>query len=151
MLLDLMSVSGFMSMKGNCSSALQMWQRVLEQLKKEIARYDSKPNSFEIPFEALKHEQEILRQDVLPSMLTKGEIKVIDLDRCMYASGLWYTQKALHVRRCGSMVPSLLNNNWIQGNTNKIQRSMHYKHWFLNGNTCLDWETRLQEAIKTFC
>jgi hypothetical protein len=127
-----------------------MWQRVFNQLKREMTQYDSKPDSFEIPFEALKHEQEILRDDVLPSMLAKGELKVMDLDRCLYASGLWYTQKELHVNRCGSTVPSVLNNNWIQGNNNKIQRATQNKHWFLNGTKCLDWNTRLQEAINTF-
>ncbi len=141
-------------MKGNCSGALTMWMRVLDQLNKDMGRYESKPDSFTIPPEQAKHEQDILREDVLPSMLRKGELKVLDLDQCLYASGLWYIDRSAHVNRCGSKAPSVLNNNWIIGNKEKIQRANQNNHWFLKGSppdaTCLDWKTRLEQALKTF-
>jgi hypothetical protein len=141
-------------MKGNCSGALTMWIRVLDQLNKDMGRYDSKPDSFTIPPEEAQHEQEILKLHVLPSMLRKGELKVLDLDRCLYVSGLWYIQRSDHAKRCGSTVPSVLNNNWISGNTEKMQRAVQNNHWFLKGlppnALCVDWKTRLAQALKTF-
>jgi hypothetical protein len=141
-------------MKGNCSGALTMWIRVLDQLKKDMVRYDLKPDSFTIPHQQAKHEQEILAEDVLPSMLRKGELRVLHLDRCLYTSGQWYIQRSAHIKMCGSTVPSVLNNNWIVGNMAKIQRAEQNNHWFLMGYspnaTCLNWKTRLAQALRTF-
>ncbi len=129
---------------------LLLWELVLTQLNLDMKEYEGQPDSVEIPPEKAKHEQEILRLDVLPQMLAKGEIKTVDLDTCLYTSGLWYTEKEKHQRKCNSIVPSVLNNNWIIGNQQKIDRAKFHKHWFLSVDSCFDWNATLQAAIETF-
>ncbi len=129
-----------------------MWERVLAQLNKDMKPFDGNPDSVVISPEIAKHEQDILREDVLPKMLASGELKVVYLDKCLYSKGLWYSHshKADHIKECGSIIPSVLNNNWISGNQEKINRAQAHKHWFLNGETCLDWNTTLQGSLQTF-
>ncbi len=127
-----------------------MWELVLTKLNRDMKAYEGQPDSVQIPPGKAKHEQQILISHVLPKMLAKGEIKTVDLDPCLYSSGLWYTQKKKHQEKCKSIVPSVLNNNWIVGNQQKIKRAKAHKHWFLNGESCFDWNSTLQAAIATF-
>jgi len=150
MQLTMLVSPGLMSMKGNRSGALTMWTRVLDRIQKDMKPFHSLPDSATIPPERAKHEQVILLKDVLPAMLNHSEIKVIDLDRCTYASGLWYTRKAPHIKTCGHIPPAVLNNNWIEGNQNKINRAKERKHWFLHGDRCAPWNATLTTAINTF-
>jgi hypothetical protein len=143
-----MAFAGLMSMKGRGS--LVMWERVLAQLHQDMKPYDQHPDSVVIPPEIAKHEQDILREDILPKMLASGELKVFYLDKCLYVKGLWYSHNADHIAECASKIPSVLNNNWIVGNQEKINRAQAHKHWFLNGETCLDWNTTLEGALQTF-
>lgn len=137
-------------MKGNRSGAYSMWKLVLNQLHKDIASFAAMPDSTRISPQNAKHEQEILRQDVLPVLISDGKITVVDLDRCLFASGLWYKRNAEYVRMCGSRIPRVLNNNWIIGNERKIFRAKAAKHWFLEGSKCADWKTTLERAVETF-
>ena len=141
---------GLISMKGNRSGALKMWTRVLDRLEKDMAPFHSLPDSATIPPARARHEHVVLLKDVLPAMRTHSEIKTVDLDRCTYASGLWYTRKAAHMKMCGSVPPAVLNNNWIEGNQNKINRAKERKHWFLHGDRCAAWNATLAAAIRTF-
>eukprot|EP00277_Geminigera_cryophila_P028047 CAMPEP_0179463774 /NCGR_PEP_ID=MMETSP0799-20121207/45741_1 /TAXON_ID=46947 /ORGANISM="Geminigera cryophila, Strain CCMP2564" /LENGTH=280 /DNA_ID=CAMNT_0021267195 /DNA_START=455 /DNA_END=1297 /DNA_ORIENTATION=- len=142
--------AGLMSMKGNRSGAFQMWKNVLKRLNDDMKPFDAQPDSATIPVERAKHEQDILREDILPVMLKHREITMINLDRCSYTSGLWYIRKTSHMQMCGSKPPVILNNNYIVGNQNKINRAKQRKHWFLSGDGCANWEDTLNRAIQTF-
>lgn len=137
-------------MRGNRSGAYAMWNLVLNHLNKDMKRYDKHPDSTFIPPGAVRHEQDILREVILPAMLSKGQIKVINLDRCKYASGLWYIQKAVYLKMCGSKFPAVLNNNFLVGNDKKILRAKDRKHWFLNGDKCSNWADTLHGVIESF-
>jgi hypothetical protein len=137
--------AGLMGMKGGRGPALRMWERVLAQLSTDMQPYEHLPDSTVISKTTAKHEQDILREDVIPSMLQSGELKSIDLDRCLYVSGLWYRDPAEHRARCGATVPYVLNNNYIIGNARKQERAQKHGHWFLNGSRCVDTSNKLVE------
>ena len=146
-------------MKGGKGPALDIWSKVLRRLNEEMAPFENEDDSFEINPDKYnaKHEQEIFLE-ILTELTKSRQMKVLNLDRCLYASGLWYEYRTKHTQRCGSIVPAVLNNNWIQGNHVKIQRARENKHWFLEGDalssegrTCVaDWVTAMTATIDSF-
>lgn len=142
--------AGMMGMKGGRGPALRMWERVLAQLSTDMQPYEHLPDSTVISKTTAKHEQDILREDVIPSMLESGELKSIDLDRCLYVSGLWYRDPAEHRARCGGTVPYVLNNNYIIGNARKQERAQKHGHWFLRGSQCKDTKSKLAKIVASF-
>lgn len=147
--------AGLMSMKGNSKGVLKIWTSVLEELTRDMQRHLKQPDT--VNYEPKNgrdlHEQEIFKK-LLPIMIKSGELKTIDLDRCLYASGLWYIAeyKKEYKARCSNQFsyPSVLNNNYIVGNKEKEQRAIASKHWFYGKGKCLNWEKTLAAAMETF-
>ena len=144
--------AGFMSMKGGRGPAFDLWSRVLQRLQDEMHQFRFEGDTFEIDPEkhSVKHEQDIFLE-ILTEMTAAKQISSLDLDRCLYASGLWYEFRSEHTKRCGKIPPAVLNNNWIQGNENKIKRAVAHKHWFLKDDQrCAPWSVTMAQAVASF-
>ena len=57
------------------------------------------------------------------------DLKVHYVDRCVYASGTWFTDQT-YAYTCPT--PMVLHNNYIVGNSAKIIRAKHVGHWYLS-------------------
>ena len=57
------------------------------------------------------------------------DLKVHYVDRCVYASGIWFTDQT-YAYSCPT--PMVLHNNYIVGNSAKIIRAKHVGHWYLS-------------------
>ena len=144
-------------MKGNRGPALAIWSRVLYQLVQDMKKYEKSADSLTIEKKKAEHEQDIFRQ-ILPGMITRGEIEVLNLNRCLYSSGLWYEHRKHHVSMCGRTVPIVLNNNFVNGVARKVKRAMAYGHWFLKGDgsaeksqQCVqNWKATMMKVHLTF-
>ena len=141
-----------MSMKGGRGPAFDIWSRVLQRLQNQMKQFRTEDDAFEIDPDKynVKHDQDIFLE-ILAEMTSAKLLISMDLDRCSYASGLWYEFRSNHTRRCGNSPPYVLNNNWIQGNQNKIQRAKAHKHWFLSDDqTCSPWKATMAVAVESF-
>ena len=139
-------------MKGGRGPAFDIWSRVLQRLQNQMKQFQTEEDTFEIDPDkySVRHEQDIFLE-ILAEMTSAKQLISMDLDRCSYASGLWYEFRSNHTRRCGNLPPSVLNYNWIQGNKNKIQRAKAHKHWFLSDDqTCSSWRATMAAAVESF-
>ena len=59
------------------------------------------------------------------------DVRVKWLDTCDFARGEWYKQDTYR-RRCPS--PWLVTNNWIIGNSAKVERAKKWNHWYLSAD-----------------
>lgn len=81
----------------------------------------------------------------LMKLIKKYDVKVLWLDDCFYVPGFWY--RAESGSRCfGTRV---LQNNYIVGNREKVNRAKSWRHWFLaeDGKTCAKGDFQLSYAI----
>ena len=67
-------------------------------------------------------------QKTLTEMLLNSTIQINWLSYCENASGMWY----ISPKDPKCPVPMVIQNNFISGNANKINRAKHWKHWFIN-------------------
>ena len=72
-------------------------------------------------------------QDYLVTMLNKRlfNIKFSFLPWERYPDGLWYHMSS---KERNATDPVLINNNWIAGNDNKLERAKKWGHWFIDDN-----------------
>jgi len=74
-------------------------------------------------------------QLLLSQMIDATRTEVYWLDSCKYATGLWYISDEYR-KKCPS--PTVLQNNYIIGNDEKVKRAKENRHWFLHhsGKQC---------------
>uniref|UniRef100_A0A7S1TGF3 Nucleotide-diphospho-sugar transferase domain-containing protein n=1 Tax=Compsopogon caeruleus TaxID=31354 RepID=A0A7S1TGF3_9RHOD len=66
------------------------------------------------------------------------------IPRNLIRDGLWYTTVHGYQPKLG--LPMIVNNNFIVGVSNKIQRLKQFGHWFLDNETCNT--SRARDAVK---
>ncbi|KAA8496580.1 hypothetical protein FVE85_0309 [Porphyridium purpureum] len=73
-------------------------------------------------------------------------LKLIQLDRDLFVDGMWYTPGKY--TSVVSKQPISIQNNWIVGVQNKIERAQKYGHWFWTGTGRLCDFSRVLETCS---
>lgn len=74
-----------------------------------------------------------------------GNLKVGWLDPKAFVPGLWYQDAAY---RSTAKTPTVLLNNYIIGNNEKIKRAKQWKHWFLTDGACTSGAPRRPAPLR---
>ena len=123
---------GFLLVRSN-ERTLALYSELEESLSASIANMT---NSHHGPGDYV-YAKELQEQEVLKHLVQSNvhNVRYSCLDQCSYASGRWYAKKDLR-KYCKDLVgvPYVINNNWIVGNKEKIERAKLWGHWFLDSN-----------------
>ncbi len=70
-------------------------------------------------------------QHLMTKLLRRSNTRVSWLNECHFSNGQWYMNSDFRAR-CPH--PKVIQNNYISGNQNKIDRAKEWGHWLLNEN-----------------
>lgn len=78
-------------------------------------------------------------QQYLSALITSryGGITIKELSLTDYPDGKWYELTEDDKKKTR---PYVVNNNWVIGNKNKIERAKKFKHWFIHDDLTCDME-----------
>ena len=95
----------------------------------DTAMGDVRPPTSPFPLSPMAHEQIAFSR-----LLQRTNLTTFVLDDCRFPSGRWYSDSNYRYR-CPS--PSVIQNNYIAGFEQKIQRAKAWHHWFEQDGVCL--------------
>ncbi|KAK7497468.1 hypothetical protein BaRGS_00011310 [Batillaria attramentaria] len=109
-------------------ATVKLWQRLTDMMDDLSRKLKSKKISADVS-ESLNDQQfftQLLRQKY-------AGIQIVYLPQELYPDGKWYSLPV--DKRQQSPRPIIINNNWIVGNTKKIERAKQFGHWFVKAGT----------------
>lgn len=83
-------------------------------------------------------------QHTMTEMLKFTNLKIRWLSKCEAASGLWYKNSS----DFPCLLPMVINNNYIIGYQNKIERAKAFEQWFVKNNSCVTTNNSTQILSK---
>ena len=72
-------------------------------------------------------------QALLSRLVKKERLRVHWLHACQYTNGMWYTDEEFR-NKCSSS--TVIHNNYIVGNANKVLRAQQWGQWFAGEGSC---------------
>jgi hypothetical protein len=146
--IELMFCFGFLLVRSN-ERTQALFSELEEQLSASIANMRNRHHGpEEYVFAKELQEQEVLKRLVQSNA---HNVTYSCLDECSYASGRWYIKKDLR-KYCKDTagIPHVLNNNWITGNTAKMDRAKQWGHWFLDEDKGCKQHAHLEKVNVLF-
>lgn len=116
---------GFIYMKPT-PAMKKLWEKLTQKMRalgKEIQK-----KQFNKPVSESKNDQ-IFFMQLIQSRFAGIKYKVLPWD--YYPDGKWYSMKK---NKRDKIKPVIINNNWVIGNTKKLQRAKKWGHWFVDNN-----------------
>lgn len=112
---------------------------------KYVAKYEKNLQKYE-RFIGSFADKDPGEQHLMTKLLKKNRMSVHWLDDCHFARGEWYSQKAYRYR-CPH--PEVIQNNYIEGNSQKRHRAEAWGHWFLKQDgTCLSQMPQINPLVE---